>query len=99
MNSWRNLPPRTRGPRSQQIQPLDLCIRAYVQGAKDNGKDIGEELFDKSFEVQEKYKSYRSMYVYGRHLRKEDVDTNCFTNDCTLHFYVHFYSRPCFGDL
>ena len=84
LNSWRNLPRRTRGPRPQQMQPLDLWMRAYIQGAKDNGEDIGEELFDIAFGVQEEYKSYRSMYAYGRHLRREDVDTNCLTNDCTI---------------
>lgn len=24
------------------------------------------------------------MYAYGRHLWREDVDTNCLTNDCTI---------------
>ena len=84
MNSWRNLPRKTRGARLQQIQPLDLWMRAYIQDAKDNRDDIAEELFDISFGVQEEYKSYRSMYAYGRHLHREDVDTNYLTNDCTI---------------
>jgi len=84
LNSWRNLPRRTRGARPQQIQPLDLWMRAYIQGAKDNGDDIAEELFDISFGVQEEYISYRSIYAYGRHFRREDVDINCLTNDCTI---------------
>jgi hypothetical protein len=46
--------------------------------------DIAEELFDISFGVQEEYISYRSMYAYGRHFRREDVDINCLTNDCTI---------------
>jgi hypothetical protein len=41
-------------------------------------------LFDISFGVQEEYISYRSMYAYGRHFRREDVDINCLTNDCTI---------------
>ena len=63
LNLWRNLPQRTRGAQSQQIQPLDLWMRAYIQGAKDNGDDITEELLDISFGLQEDYKSYRSMYA------------------------------------
>ena len=84
LNSWRNLPRKTRGARPQRIQPLDLWMRVYIQGAKDNGDDIAEELFDIFFEVQEEYKSYRSMYAYGRHIRMKDVDTHCLTNDCTI---------------
>ena len=59
-------------------------MRAYIQGAQDNEEDIGEELFDISFGVQEEYKSYRSMYAYGCHLRRDDVDINCLTNDCRI---------------
>ena len=84
LNSWRNLPRRIRGTRPQQIQPLDLWMRAYIQGPKENGDDTAKEFFDIFFGVQEEYKSYRSMYAYGRHLRMEDVDTNCLTNDCSI---------------
>ena len=42
LNVWKILPRRTCGPRSSQIQPLDLWMRAYIQSAKDNEKNIGK---------------------------------------------------------
>lgn len=45
-----------------------IRIRTYIQDVKDNGANIGEELFDESFGVQEEYKSYQFMYACGRHL-------------------------------
>lgn len=45
-----------------------IRIRTYIQDVRDYGANIGEELFDESFGVQEEYKSYQFMYACGRHL-------------------------------
>lgn len=74
---WRYMARNIRGDRPRRLEDIDIWIQNFVKNlGSQESSGCTKEIYDIAMGVQEEYLSYRSMWSFGRHFRRHDVDVN-----------------------